>query len=277
MFKKLMIGCSAVLIMAGLVSAAPGPGPLAHLPPAVQKGIRAQLGEGRVRSVDRNDENGDVTYDVEIVRQGKVRGFTVGADGELLDSEVFMEELPSTIQQAIRTKVGTATLGEIDKSAGDAEGDYDVEMIGGGKTRNFTIDAGGKLTDEEVFLAELPEALRVAIGKAVGSGTLDDITRSFDSGEVFYDVDAIEGNKTLTLTFDAKGALVSKEEEVALSEVPDAAQKQIQTLATSGKVITIAKVTENDAVSYDVDIRLSGKVKSYTVGVDGKTLLSDAN
>jgi uncharacterized membrane protein YkoI len=275
MFKNLIVGCSAVLIMAGTLNAAPGP--LAHLPPPVQKGIRAQLGDGRVRSVERDDENGDVTYDVEIIRQGKTRSFTVGADGELIDSEVFIEELPPAIQQAIKTKVGSATLGEIDKSAGDGEADYDVEMIGGGKTRNFTIDANGKLTDEEVFLAELPEALRVSIGKAVGAGTLDDITRSFDSGEVFYDVDAIEGNKTVTLTFDAKGSLVSKQEDVALSEVPDAAQKQIQTLASSGKVISVAKVSENDVVSFDVDIRDGGKVKSYTVSVDGKAVLADAN
>src|ERR1700753_843880 len=126
MLKSFMVGCLAVLLMAASLNAAPGP--LAHLPPPVQKGIRAQLGDGRVRSVERDDENGDVTYDVEIIREGKTRSFTVGAEGELIDSEVFIEELPPAIQQTIKTKVGTATLGEIDKSAGDGEADYDVEM-----------------------------------------------------------------------------------------------------------------------------------------------------
>ena len=57
--------------------------------------------------------------------------FTVGADGELLpDTEVFLSELPVTLQQAIKNKIGGATLGEIDKSGNDASVSYDVEMMG---------------------------------------------------------------------------------------------------------------------------------------------------
>jgi hypothetical protein len=43
-----------------------------------------------------------------------------------------------------------------------------------------------------------------------------------------------EGGKTHTLTFDSKGALLSRQEETPLSALPEAAQKQIQTLSTGG-------------------------------------------
>jgi uncharacterized membrane protein YkoI len=248
---------------------------LARQPASVQKTIRAQVGDGRLRSINKEDDDGDITYDVEMVRGGRTRSFTVGTDGELLDTEVFLEELPAALQQAIKRKIGSATLGEIDKSGEDDETNYNVEMIGGGKTRSFTLDAAGKLTDEEVFLAELPESVQKAVQKEIGSGTLDGITRSFDASEVFYDVDVVENGKTQTLMFDAKGALVSREEDVVMSAVPDAAQKQIQSLSTGGKVISIAKVTENDAVSFDVDVRQNGRVKSYSLAGDGKALPSD--
>ncbi|HEY2084381.1 MAG TPA: hypothetical protein VGI88_16490, partial [Verrucomicrobiae bacterium] len=203
---------------------------LARQPAPVQKTIRAQLGDGRLRSIDKDDDNGDITYDVEIVRQGKTRSFMVSDDGELLSVEVFLEELPATVQQAIKTHAGSATLAEIDKSESDGEISYDVEIIAGNKSRTFTVDGAGKLTDEEVFLAELPPDLQKAIHQEAGAGTLDEITRSFDSGQVLYDGDIIENGKTNTLTFDPQGALLSKQEDVVLSTAPLPVQKQIQTL-----------------------------------------------
>jgi hypothetical protein len=279
MFKKLTLGCATLFATATCALAAPAAPVmervLARQPAPVQKAIRAQLGDGRLRSINKDDDDGDITYDVEMVRGGRMRSFTVGADGELLDTEVFLEELPETVQQAIKKKIGGATLGEIDKSGNHGDASYDVEMIGGGKTRSFSLDAAGKLTDEEVFLAELPEGIQKAVQKEAGSGTLDGITRSFDSGEVFYDVDVIDGGKAQTLTFDSKGGLVSREEDIVLTAVPDAAQKQIQTLSNGGQLIGITKVTENDAVSFDVDVRQNGKVNSYSLAVDGKVLPSE--
>jgi uncharacterized membrane protein YkoI len=280
MFKRLFIGLLALgaLSLCNVTMAAPGwERMLSRQPAPVQKTIRAQLGDGRLRTIDKDDDDGDITYDVEIVRQGKTRSFIVSDDGELLSVEVFLEELPPTIQQAIKTRVGSATLSEIDKSDSDGEISYDVEIIASNKSRTFTVDGAGKLTDEEVFLAELPPDIQKAIHKETGAGTLDEITRSFDSGQVLYDVDIIENGKTNTLTFDHQGALLSKQAEIALSAVPAAAQKQIQTLSANGKLISIAKVTENDAVSFDVDIRQNGKVKSYSMDTDGKLLSSDPN
>jgi uncharacterized membrane protein YkoI len=281
MSKRLIIGCTGFVAMAACASstmAAPGlERVLARQPAAVQRAIRAQVGDGRLRSISKDDEDGDISYDVEMVRQGRTRNFTVGADGELLEAEVFLEELPATAQQMIKKMVGNSTLGEIDRSGSDGETSYDVEMIGGGKTRTFSVDATGKLTDEEIFLNELPEAFRNSIRKEIAGAALDQITRSFDSGAVFVDVDVLENGQTRTFTFDPKGVLLSKQEDIALSAVPDPAQKQIQTLSTTGKLVTIEKVTEDDTTSFDVDIRQNGKVKSYTMDASGKLLASDAN
>ncbi len=285
MSKKSILQCGAGLfVMAACIfsvnAAPPIPPRLEHildqLPAAVQKTIRAQVAEGRLRAIDQDNEDGRLTYDVEMVRQGKVRGFTVGEDGNLVDTEVFLDELPAAVQQSIKKKVGDATLGEIDRSI-DADGaSYEVETIGGGTNRSFTVDASGKLTDEEVFLGELPQDFQANVRKELGAGTIDNITRSFDEDGTVYDVDVIENGKTGTLTFSATGVLASKSEEIALPAAPEATQKQIQTLSTGGKLVTVSKITEDGAVSYDVDIRQDGKVKSYTVADDGRVISSDA-
>jgi uncharacterized membrane protein YkoI len=249
---------------------------LSRQPVPVQNAIRAQLGGGRLRSVDQDENDGDTIYDVEMVRDGKTRSFSVGAEGELLEAEVFMEELPAAVQQAIRTKVGSATLGEIDKSIDDGQASYEVEMISAGKTRTFTLDANGKLTDEEVGLAELPDSLQKTIQKETAGGRIDLVTRTFDTGDTLYDVDVSKSGKTRTLTFDAEGTLLSTEEDMTLAEVPAAVKTQIQSLSNGGKAVGISKVTENGAVTFDVDVRKQGKMESHTIAEDGTLVPSDA-
>jgi uncharacterized membrane protein YkoI len=246
---------------------------LSRQPVPVQNAIRAQLAGGRLRSVDLDENDGETIYDVEMVRDGKTRSFSVGAEGELLDAELFMEELPAAIQGAIRTKVGSATLGEIDKSMDD--GSYEVEVISAGKTRTFTLDANGKLTDEEVGLAELAESLQKAIQKETAGGTIDLVTRTFDTGDTLYDVDVSKSGKTRTLTFDTAGTLLSTEESATLAEVPALVKTQIQTLSNGGKVVGISKVTEDGAVSFDVDVRRQGKVESHAIAEDGALITAE--
>jgi len=247
---------------------------LSRQPVPVQNAIRAQLGGGRLRTIDQDENDGETIYDVEMVRDGKTRSFSVSAEGELLDAEVFMEELPAAIQQAIRTKVGSATLGEIDKSIDDGQASFEVEMITAGKTRTFSLDATGKLTDEEVDLAELPDVLQKAIQKEVAGGKIDQVTRTFDTGDTLYDVDISQNHKTRTVTFDAAGAPLCEAEEVTLEEVPAAVKTQIQKLSDGGKVVSISKVIENGAMSFDVDVRKQGKVESHTLAEDG-TVVAD--
>jgi uncharacterized membrane protein YkoI len=281
MLKPFVIAVVLVVFMsASFLSAAPAARAeriLKHLPAAVQQTIRAQLEDGKLSAIEKNDDNGDTSYDVEMVSHGKTRSFTVGSDGELLDVEVFLEELPPAVQQAIKTKAGSAAPDEIDKSDGETGTSYSVDITSNGKSRTFTVDATGKLMDEQVWMTELPGVLQKAVQKEIGAGTPEEITRSFDSGETLYDVDVAGGGKTQTLTFDSNGALLSRQEETPLSALPDAAQKQIQTLSAGGKLVAISKVTEQNVISFDVDVRQSGKLKSYTVDPDGKLLVPGAN
>jgi len=249
---------------------------LDHLPDAVQKTVRAQVGQGRIRSIDTDNQDGEVTYDVEMVgRGGRPRSFTVGPEGQLLDKEVFMNELPAALRKAIKTKAGTAVIGDIDRSYEDAESTYSIEITADGKTRSFTLDEKGKLVDEEVFLPELPQPFQTAVRKETAGATIDEITRSYDDDEISYNVDIVANGKTRTLTFDGDGVLLSSQEDIPLSEVPQAARKQILSYAANGKLIAIQKVTETNTVCFDADIRSDGKLKSYSIAADGKTIDSD--
>lgn len=248
---------------------------LSKLPPAVRKAIRQKLGDAKFAGVEKNTADGETTYDVEIVRDGQARGFTLDGDGNLIDEEVFLNELPAAVQQAIQKQAAGATVDEIDKSVEDGTVTYDVEAISGVKTNNFTIDDSGQLMDTQVALADLPAHLQTAIQKEAGDRKVGEIKKAFDEGEVSYEVEMIGDGKTNTLTFDSAGERASEAQAVTLSDTPDAVQKQIKSFIGTGAVDGITKISEDHEVSYDVDVNTGGEHKTISVAQDGKILKDD--
>lgn len=245
---------------------------LAHLPPAVQKTIRQQKGNGKLDSIEKDTDGGVVTYDVEVTRGGRSRSFTVDESGKLLDAEVFLDELPPTVQQTIQTVAGSNTVEEIDKSVEDGDATYDVEVTRGDRTRSFTIGSAGQLIDAEVFMQELPQAVQAAIQKEAGADKPGEIRKCVDGDEVTYDVELTENGRARTLGFDSDGQLWYNEEDVNLSDAPDAVQKQIKTFAGAGKVLSVSKVFEDGEISYDAEVQDGEKEKAISVSPDGKVI-----
>jgi uncharacterized membrane protein YkoI len=246
-----------------------------ELPQPVQQSIRKQAGTATLGEIDRSVDDGETSYDVEVTRGVRTSEFTVDGDGELLEEEVFLNELPRAVQQTIQTQLGGATLGEIDKSVEDGETLYDVEMTGAGAARNFPVRGKGELLDVEVFMPELPAAVQSAIQKQTGGAQPDGIEKCFDDGEVSYDVELATNGQTRIVSFDPDGELFSSEEDVELSGTPEAVQTQIKSLVSSGKLLGIGKITEDKEVSYEVGVKNGTVEKTVRLGPDGNVLPED--
>ena len=240
---------------------------LAHVPPAVRQAVQARLGDAKLQSIDKETRDGETTYDVEIVRNGKERGFTLDASGALLDEEVFLPELPPAVQRTIQAHLVGATLNEIDRSVNDAEISYDVEIERNGVSRDFTVDGNGVLLREQVFIGELPRAVRQTIQKEAGSATVGDIDRATVDGEVRFDVELTQANRTRSLSVGADGKLIDK--QVFLAELPAPLQEAIRRQA--GVDCEVHQCFDDDEVTYDAD---AGN-RTVSFDVDGKLLSTE--
>jgi len=80
--------------------------PLAQVPAAAQRTIRATVSNGALRHITRAAEEGAEIYEVEMVLRGLTRHFSVGADGKLRRFEVFLAETPEPVQRIIRSELG---------------------------------------------------------------------------------------------------------------------------------------------------------------------------
>jgi uncharacterized membrane protein YkoI len=240
---------------------------LAHVPPAVRQAVQARLGDAKLQSIDKETRDGGTTYDVEIVRNGKERGFTLDASGALLDEEVFLPELPPAVQRTIQTHLVGATLNEIDRSVKDAEISYDVEIERNGVSRDFTVDGNGVLLREQVFIGELPPAVRQTIQKEAGTGTVGDIDRATADGEVSFDVELTQAARTRSLSVGADGKLIDK--QVFLADLPAPLQDAIRRQA--GADCEIHQCFDDDQVTYDAD---AGN-RTLSFHSDGKLLSTE--
>ena len=77
-----------------------------------------------------------------------------------LSKPVKFKELPAAVQKTILAQVGDGKLGDIDKVIEDGETRYDVELTKAGVERSFSIATDGRLISWQMFMRELPEAVR---------------------------------------------------------------------------------------------------------------------
>jgi hypothetical protein len=127
---------------------------------------------------------------------------------------MFLSELPAVLQTAIHAQLGSGKLGDITKSMEDGEVDYDVEITQAGKTRTLTFAPDGTLSSEEedITLAQTPEAVRKEIQSLLGKGRLRSLSKVTEDKKISYDAEVKQDGKTKSFSVDAEGKLLSADD-----------------------------------------------------------------
>jgi len=201
---------------------------LSETPAAVQKTINAQVGDGKLDTIDRTNDDEETTFDVSFTsKTGAEQGFTVADDGTVLSVEVALAETPDAAQKTIQAQAAGWELDDINKNVADMEISYEAEVVKDGRDKSFTVGEDGVLQDEEVSLAEAPAAVRNAITAQVADGSVKSIDENFDPDGNSFDVEAVtaDGHQN-SFSVGTDGALLSR--EVSLGKVPPAARRIIR-------------------------------------------------
>jgi len=178
---------------------------LDSLPAAVQQTIQKQSSGATLGEIDESFEDTEVTFDVEMTRDGQARSFTVNAKGELVDVQMFLSELSDPLQKAIQKEAGPGTLGEIDRAIDDGEPTFDVDITAGATTRTvtFTEDGSIVLQEQPVKFTDIPEPAQKAI-QALG-GKLLSLSKVSEDGDISYDVDYYVSNAQKSVSIGPDG------------------------------------------------------------------------
>ena len=265
----LFLGALLGLALSGATST---PLKLQDLPDAAQKTITANVGDNAISDIEHSADNGG-SYNVKSAsKSGVEKDLSVAQDGTLLSVDVTLDALPDPVQAAIKTQVGTGHLEGVEKLFDAGETNYRAGITAPGDTeRDYTYAGDGSLMEEEVNLAELPDAVQTAINTQVGTGTLEGIDKSIEDGETTYEATAIsDAGQERNFTIGEDGKVL--DQEVGLSDLPDAVQATINAHLGQDQLATIDVSTDDGDTSYDVTTS-AGEKNCFTVSQDG-TLLS---
>jgi len=176
-----------------------------EIPRPVARAIRERLGRGAPESIMKNSGDDEVSYDVGFTKDGKERYFTLDEKGELLDEQMFLEELPATVQSAIQ-KQGSKPA-DIYRIKDEGKVYYEVEFERNGKSRTVGFNEKGAVAyqDEPVSFSELPEPARNAAKPSLGEATPCNVNKHTEGDEVNYEIEFKKDGKTESITVEADG------------------------------------------------------------------------
>lgn len=182
---------------------------LAETPAAVQKTIQAQAGGWGLESIDKNLDDPEISYDVEVSKNGQEKSFMVDEDGTLLSAEMTMGEAPAAVQKTIQLQMSDGKLKSIDEMFDDDGVTYDVEVTAkGGRERAFTVAPDGRLLSEEVALDKTSPAVRKTIKEEIGDGKILRIDKALvekQRGVLPYEVQGRKNGKPFDFSVGPRG------------------------------------------------------------------------
>lgn len=243
---------------------------LSETPPDVQKTIKAQLGRATIENIDKVFDDGEVTYEIEMTKDGQRREFTVGADGTLLNIDISLAEAPAAVQKTVSAQLAGGALVNIEKSLEDGETIYEIEFQKNGKDRSMSVAEDGKLLSIEVGLQETPAVVQRTIQGQIARNVLKCIDKIFDNGQISYEVEVTTPEKwDRSFTVAGNGKLESI--EISLEETTPAARKTITNKIADGKLVRIDKTFgDNNRFTFEVSVRKDGKTSEFVVGPRGR-------
>ena len=121
----------------------------------------------------------------------------------------------------------------------------------------------------KVKMSDLPPAVQSAVKEQSKGATIRGLTKETENGKTEYEAELAVNGRNRDVSFDAAGNVISVEEEVPLSSVPDAARTAIQKAAAGGTLRKVEEVKENGKTFYEATIRKGNKPSEIQVDPSG--------
>jgi uncharacterized membrane protein YkoI len=187
---------------------------LEEAPMEVQKTIRTQTGQNKIKQIDKTFEAGDVSYEVDIsLADGSTRSFSIDAAGKLTRLQIGLEALPAAVRKTIDANLHGGVLVEAYKLIDDADISYEGEVERDGKNHELVVAADGKLESLELTMAEVTGPARKTIDEKVGNGKILRIDKTFElqQGVMPYEIEARKDGKIIRFSVGPRGRFLGME------------------------------------------------------------------
>jgi hypothetical protein len=139
-----------------------------------------------------------------------------------------------------------------------------------------TAAYAGEEKEETISLDKVPDAVHKALAAYAQDSDVKKVEKGDQDGKKVFEFDITQGGKSFELSFNKKGKFMGREEDVQLTDMPDAAQAALKTQAGEGKLSGFEKAEDqNHKITYEADIEKNGKKTEVAVDETGKVISTE--
>jgi uncharacterized membrane protein YkoI len=123
-----------------------------ELPPAVEKTVVQQSHGATIRGFSEEKENGQTTYEVEMIVNGHSKDVQMDANGAVIEIEeqIDLETLPADVKAGLRANAGEGKITKVESiTKKDKLVAYEAQVVTGGKKSEVQVGPDGKALDHE--------------------------------------------------------------------------------------------------------------------------------
>lgn len=140
------------LLLAGVASAQEKKINRSDLPAAVEKTVVQQSKGATIRGFNEEMENGQTTYEVEMVVNGHSKNVQMDANGAVIEVEeqIDLKALPADVKAGLQAKAGEGKITKVESiTKKDKLVAYEAKVVTGGKKSEVQVGPDGKPLDHE--------------------------------------------------------------------------------------------------------------------------------
>ena len=127
--------------------------------------------------------------------------------------------------------------------------------------------------EKKMQRAQLPAAVQRAIDRQAQGATIKGYSTEKENGKTYFEAEMMVNGHSKDVLFDASGAVVEIEEQVAIGSLAPAVIEGLQAKAGQGKIVQVESISKHgQVVAYEAKVHTAGKLSEVQVGPDGKLL-----
>ena len=131
------------------------------------------------------------------------------------------------------------------------------------------VSANGE-KDEDVSMDKVPQEVKGTLKQYASESDVKKVKKNDEDGVEAYEFDITQGTRSYELAITPDGKFNGMEEDIQLSDMPEAAQAALKAQAGDGKLSGFEKaVDKNNKTTYEADIKKDGKKFEVAVDADG--------
>jgi hypothetical protein len=117
------------------------------LPAVVLTAFKQAYPDASIKGASKEEENGQTVYEIESKDGKQSRDLVYSADGKILEVEeaINFDQLPVTVQQAIKAKYPDAKVEKAEKVSKDAVVEFEVKLENGEEDVTMVLEPNGTI------------------------------------------------------------------------------------------------------------------------------------